>query len=188
MARPCLLSARSSAFGHSCSFSFLLSTRKVLSAGLRAGLLFAAQHSPGHCFPCPDHHQAGRQDAQAAPGCCLGDEYSGGYCRLDICYNVFAEAVISFNGPQKSPKGRHSCWPGRAVRIYAVILRSEATKNPVNRTRSVTIRDPSLALRMTACFGILRSHLAAIALSGPASRRPGLDVVGSGRGAVTEGW
>ena len=36
-------------------------------------------------------------------------------------------------------------------------------------------------------YGILRSHLAANAVSGPVSRQPGLDVVGSGRGAVTEG-
>ena len=66
---------------------------KVLSVGRRAGLLFAAQHSPGHGFLCPDHHQADRQDAQAAPGCYLSDEYSGGYCRLDIYYNVYAKAL-----------------------------------------------------------------------------------------------
>ena len=39
-----------------------------------------------------------------------------------------------------------------AFRIPSVILRSKATKNPVNRTPSVTIRDPSLTLRMTAFF------------------------------------
>ena len=33
-----------------------------------------------------------------------------------------------------------------------VILNRAAVKNPVNRTASVTLRDPSLALRMTAGF------------------------------------
>ena len=53
---------------------------------------------------------------------------------------------------------------GRTLRIYrnnavyyilfktSVILRSGATKNPVNRTASVTIRGPSLAFMMTAAL------------------------------------
>ena len=35
---------------------------------------------------------------------------------------------------------------------FTVILKRSALKNPVNRTPSVTLRDPSLALRMTAFF------------------------------------
>ena len=49
-------------------------------------------------------------------------------------------------------RGLSPRWRVGKIEEHAVILRNEVTKDPMNRTPSVTIRDPSLTLRMTGNF------------------------------------